>query len=225
MFVKICGMTRDVDIPPAIAAGATHLGMIFAPKSPRVIPIEDAVLLRRVIPQEITPVGVFKDQSIQEVLEIAQRVNLPWVQLHGGFDPKDINILHNEGLRVIWAAPVRPNGDYDPLPDNADLLLLDTAIDGQFGGSGAAFSWKDTLPPAQPFLVAGGLAPHNVARALEAVPSAGIDLSSGVEAAPGIKSHALLRAFGHAIRPFHTPLTIEATPSPSPSSSNSEVPS
>lgn len=224
MFVKICGMTRDVDIAPAIAAGATHLGMIFAPASPRVVPLEDAVVLRRVIPQEVTPVGVFKDQSIDDVMRIAQRVGLTWVQLHGGFTHQDIDTLHNEGLKVIWAAPVQPDGSYDALPDSADLLLLDTAIGGQFGGSGATFSWKDTLPPDQPFLVAGGLAPHNVARAIEAIPSAGIDLSSGVEAAPGIKSHALLRAFGQALRPFHTPLTIEATPSPS-SSSSSEVPS
>lgn len=217
MFVKICGMTRDVDIAPAIAAGATHLGMIFAPESPRVVPLEDATILRRVIPREITAVGVFKDQSIDEVLRVAQQVGLQWIQLHGGFKASDIRVLHNEGLKVLWAAPVSVNGQYDPLPEDADLILLDTAVRGQFGGSGQVFSWTETLPPNRPFLVAGGLAPHNVARAIEAIPSAGIDLSSGVEAAPGIKSHALLRALGDALRPYHSPLTIEEAP-PSPSS-------
>lgn len=223
MIVKICGMTRDVDIAPAIAAGATHLGMIFAPTSPRAVPLEDAVMLRRVIPNEITAVGVFKDQPLSEVIQIAHTVGLSWLQLHGGFDPADITTLHNEGFQVIWAAPVRENGAYEALPDTADLLLLDTASRGQFGGSGATFAWADTLPPNRPFLVAGGLAPHNIARALEAIPTAaGIDLSSGVEAAPSIKSHALLRALGQALRPFHPPLSIEeAAPSPS----SSEVPS
>src|SRR5699024_4561252 len=141
MFVKICGMTRDVDIAPAIAAGATHLGMIFAPESPRVVPLEEATILRRVIPREITAVGVFKDQSIDEVLRVAQQVGLQWIQLHGGFKASDIDVLHNEGLKVLWAAPVSVNGQYDPLPDDADLILLDTAVRGQFGGSGRVFSW------------------------------------------------------------------------------------
>lgn len=209
MIVKICGMTRDVDVPPAIAAGATHLGMIFAPNSPRLIPLDDAVVLRRVIPNEITAVGVFKDQSVEEVLQIAQTVGLRWVQLHGGFDPSAIQTLKNEGLQVIWAVPVSLEGAYDPIPEEADLILLDTAVRGQFGGSGASFSWADTLPPNKPFLVAGGLSPYNVARAIASIPSAaGVDLSSGVEAAPSIKSHALLRAFGQAIQPFHTPIAI-----------------
>lgn len=221
MFIKICGMTRDVDIAPAIAAGATHLGMIFAPESPRLVPLDDATILRRVIPREVTAVGVFKDQSIDEVLRIAQTVGLEWIQLHGGFQQTDIDVLHKQGLKVLWAAPISVDGHYDPLPEQADLILLDTAVRGQFGGSGRPFSWTDTLPPNRPFLVAGGLAPHNVARAIQAIPSAGIDLSSGVEAAPGIKSHALLRALGDALRPFHSPLTIEeASPSPS-----SKVPS
>lgn len=209
MIVKICGMTRDVDVAPAIAAGATHLGMIFAPSSPRLIPIEDAIVLRRVIPQEITAVGVFKDQRIEDVIQIAQTVGLTWVQLHGGFEPSDIQTLKDEGFHVIWAVPVSDEGTYGALPSNADLILLDTAVRGQFGGSGATFSWAETIPPLCPFLVAGGLSPYNVARAIESIPSAaGIDLSSGVEAAPSIKSHALLRAFGQALRPFHAPITI-----------------
>ncbi len=209
MIVKICGMARDVDIAPAIAAGATHLGMIFAPASPRAVPIEDAIILRRVMPDEITPVGVFKDQPLDAVIHIAHTVGLSWVQLHGGFQPEDVQQLHQEGLKVIWATPVQPNGEWDATPSDADLLLLDTAVRGQFGGSGEPFEWARTRPPTQPFLVAGGIAPHNARRAIDAIPSAaGIDMSSGVEAAPGIKSHALLRDLGGQLRPIHSPLSL-----------------
>src|SRR5699024_6498091 len=102
MIIKICGLTRDVDIAPAIAAGATHLGIIFAKASPRCVSIEDAAQLRRVIPNEITPVGVFKNQTVNDVLRIAQTVELPWVQLHGGFDKDAIDQMHDAGLQVIW---------------------------------------------------------------------------------------------------------------------------
>jgi len=217
-IVKICGLTRPVDIAPAIAAGATHLGFIFAPASPRAVTAEEGVILRRVMPNDVTAVGVFKDQTVEEVLQTAQTVGLQWVQLHGGFETRAIATLQAEGLRVIWAAPVAPNGTYGELPENADLILLDTAEGGQFGGTGATFSWQDTPPPSQPFLIAGGINPHNASRALGALSSAGIDLSSGVEAAPGIKSHALLRELGAALHPVLQPLKRPAS-QPAPTSS------
>lgn len=219
MIVKICGLTRDVDIAPAIAAGATHLGMIFAPASPRVVSVEEATILRRVIPAGITAVGVFKDQTVEDVRQIAAQVGLTWVQLHGGFGSEAIAELHAAGLRVIWAVPVTPDGHYDALPQDADLLLFDTAARGQFGGTGARFAWDATKAPAQPFLIAGGINPHNAARATTAMPgSAGIDLSSGVEAAPGLKSHALLRALGAALHPIVRPVDLDAAAASSSSS-------
>lgn len=210
MIVKICGLTRDVDIAPAVAAGATHLGIIFAPASPRVVPVDEATILRRVIPAGITAVGVFKDQGVDEVLHITKTVGLTWVQLHGGFSAEAIALLQAEGLRVIWATPVSPEGQYEALPPNADLLLLDTAAKGQFGGTGEAFAWANTIPPEQPFLVAGGIGPRNARRALDAIACAGIDLSSSVEAAPGVKSHALLRALGTTLHPMVQPVDLDA---------------
>lgn len=220
MIVKICGLTRDVDIAPAVAAGATHLGMIFAPASPRVVSVEEAAILRRVMPAGITPVGVFKDQPIEDVLHIASAVGLTWVQLHGGFEQSAIARLQAEGLRVIWAVPVATDGSYAALPTNADLLLLDTAAKGQFGGTGQTFAWEATAAPSQPFLVAGGISPHNARRAMESIASAGIDLSSSVEAAPGIKSHALLRTLGATLHPVHQPVDLDMA---APSSTSSEV--
>lgn len=219
-IIKICGLTRTVDIAPAVAAGATHLGLIFAPASPRAVSVEEAVVLRRVMPSDVTAVGVFKDQSVEDVLQIAQTVGLLWVQLHGGFEASAIATLQAEGLHVIWAVPVSPQGAYPALPENADLLLLDTAADGQFGGTGESFSWQDTPAPSRPFLIAGGIRPHNARRAFGALSSAGIDLSSGVEAAPGIKSHALLRELGAALHPV---LQSQAPAASQPTPTSSEV--
>lgn len=208
MIIKVCGLARDVDIPPALAAGATHLGMIFVPSSPRSVSIEEATWLRRVMPASVTPVGVFKDTTVEDVIATAQAVGLTWVQLHGGFSPEAIRTLHAEGLRVIWATPVSPTGGWTADAPDADLLLLDTATAGQFGGTGESFSWTDAARPTQPFIVAGGLKPHNVRRAYEAMNAAGVDLSSGVEAAPGFKSHALLRALGVALHDVATPVVL-----------------
>lgn len=208
MIIKVCGLTRDVDIAPALAAGATHLGMIFVPSSPRSVSVEEATWLRRVMPESVTAVGVFKDTTVADVLATASTVGLSWVQLHGGFTPDAVTELQAEGLRVIWATPVARSGAWANEAPHADLLLLDTAVDGHFGGTGESFAWDATSRPSQPFLVAGGLTPHNARQALDALQAAGVDLSSGVEAAPGFKSHALLRALGVALHSVATPLTL-----------------
>ena len=220
MIVKVCGITRDVDIPPAIAAGATHLGMIFASGSPRELTVDEATILRRVIPEGIEAVGVFRKQSLDEVQEIAQQVGLQWVQLHGGFDEADIQTLQREGYKVIWATPVDMTGSYTAPSSAPDLLLLDTATASSFGGTGKAFSWAHTARPATPFLIAGGLKPTNVGRAIHALRPDGVDLSSGVEAAPGVKSHALLRELGQALQNLSTP---RETPVTDDVSANSEA--
>lgn len=216
MIVKVCGITRDVDIPPAIAAGATHLGLIFAEGSTRQITVEEGTFLRRVIPANIHAVGVFRNQRIEDVLEIALQVGLQWVQLHGGFDASAIATLQAEGLRVIWAVPVNLDGSYDEPSVAPDLLLLDSASQGQFGGTGKRFAWSQARRPRQPFLVAGGLTPHNLYKAVGALRPDGIDMAGGVEAAPGIKSHALLRALGHTLHELaasqDTPLRNAANP-------------
>ena len=193
--------------------------MIFAPASPRAVSVEEATILRRVTPAGITAGGVFKDQPVEDVLRIASQVGLTWVQLHGGFGFDAIAELHAAGLQVIWAVPVALDGRYGAVPSDADLLLFDTAAGGQFGGTGARFAWDATKAPSQPFLIAGGIRPYNVARATTAISgSAGIDLSSGVEAAPGIKSHALLRALGAALLPIVRPVDLDAAAASSSSS-------
>lgn len=220
MIVKVCGITRDVDIPPALAAGATHLGLIFAEGSTRQITVEEAAFLRSLIPDGTEAVGVFRNQSVEEVLATAQRVGLRWIQLHGGFEDAAISTLQGEGYKVIWATGVSVEGGYVEPSVAPELLLLDTATQAGFGGTGKAFAWANATRPSTPFLVAGGLKPQNLRRAVESLRPDGIDLASGVEAAPGIKSHALLRELGLALQ--NLPSYDDARPK-SGRSANSEV--
>ncbi len=199
MIVKICGMTRVEDVGPAIDAGATHLGMIFADASKRRIDVEDAMVLRRAIPEHITPVGVFQDVSQHDVAYVAEVVGIKHVQLHGGFDDAAIPWLQSEGFSVVWATPVDPDGNWDAPKHAPDLLLLDTAKAGRFGGTGTRFDWAQTRRPQTPFLVAGGIGSDNVAAAVAALRPDGIDLAGSVESTPGIKDESKLQALKIAL--------------------------
>ena len=200
MLVKICGLTRAVDVPPAVEAGATHLGMIFAAASPRCVSVDEARLVREAIPPHVTAVGVFRGQTVDEVLAIAAELSLPCVQLHGGYEESAITRLRDAGLQVIWAIPVDERGRWSGTVIVPDIYLLDTQKAGVFGGTGAAFSWSSARRPTTPFLVAGGIGPHNLHIAIGALHPDGIDIGSAVEAAPGIKSHERLRALGTALQ-------------------------
>lgn len=200
MLLKICGLTRSCDIPPAVAAGATHLGFVFAEHSPRNLSAEEARALIDTLPEGVEAVGVFSGVELDDVVAIAEQTGLRTVQLHGGYQPEDITALKARGLAVIWALPVQADGSWEAIDAAPDYYLLDTSKADRFGGTGTAFDWSAATRPDRPFFVAGGLKPANLHRAAAALRPAGLDLSSGVEAAPGIKSHERLRALGAAIQ-------------------------
>lgn len=200
MLLKVCGITRDCDIQPAVDAGATHLGFVFAESSPRNLEVEDAATLIARVPAGVEPVGVFRGVPIAEVIATAERLALTSVQLHGGYNAADIAPLQARGVKVIWALPVAPDGTWESVDATPDYYLLDTSKAGSFGGTGTSFDWSATRRPQAPFFVAGGLKPANIQRAALLLRPDGLDLSSGVEAAPGIKSHERLRALGAAIQ-------------------------
>ncbi len=201
--LKICGLTRAADVPLAQAAGATHLGVVLAPGSPRRATPEQA---RAVLDAASVPVvGVFRGQAVDDVRRQARELGLRWIQLHGGYTEADARALRADGFSLIVATPVAPDGTCDPIADVADVLLLDTRrADGTFGGAGQAFDWHATPRPDRTFWVAGGLGPHNVAEAIAALNPAGVDLSSGVEARPGLKDPALLEQLGEVWRSLHS---------------------
>ncbi len=198
---KICGLTRPQDAAAAAHAGATHGGLVFAAGSPRLIAAREAQRVRRGAPLEW--VGVFANQPPEEIADLARSLGLGAVQLHGSeavTEVKRVRALVPEVCEV-WKA-VRVRGPI-PLPaeTGADRVLLDGWAPGQLGGSGTRFDWSllETYPERRTVVLAGGLDAGNVERAARLEPWA-LDVSSGVEAAPGLKDPARLRDFFSARR-------------------------
>ena len=198
---KICGLTRPEDAAAAANAGATHGGLVFAPGSPRLIAAPEAQQVRRGAPLEW--VGVFVNQPPEEIADLARSLGLSAVQLHGSEDlteVKRVGALVPEGCEVWKAVAVR---ERIPLREEtgADRVLLDGWAPGRLGGSGKQFDWTllASHPERRTVVLAGGLDAGNVERAAR-LETWALDLSSGVEAAPGLKDPARLRDFFSARR-------------------------
>ena len=202
MFVKICGITRAEDADLAAALGATALGFVFWPGSPRAISAEAAASIARRIDGSVRKVGVFVDQPIEDVMRIIDTVGLDIAQLHGAETPDYCQALVDRPLSVIKSIAVR-DGER-PLFDGyaPDVLLLIDAHDtSRHGGTGRTVNWEvaSVISAARPSLLAGGLTPENVASAISVVQPFGVDVSSGVESAPGVKDPVKLRRFFEAL--------------------------
>src|SRR3954469_1180183 len=190
-LIKICGITRLEDAEAAIAAGAGALGFVFWPKSPRFIDPHRARQIAAALPPLVPIVGVFVNQPREYVNGVASLVRLSAVQLHGDETPAFAAALANPVVKAVstgdadlqnWPARVR--------------LLLDVHDPVARGGTGRTIDWAAAadLAARRELLLAGGIPPENVADAVARVRPFGIDVSSGVERAPGIKDHRRLRA-------------------------------
>ncbi|MBI5368723.1 MAG: phosphoribosylanthranilate isomerase [Planctomycetes bacterium] len=205
-LVKICGITRAEDAHVACAAGADALGFVFWPRSPRVVTPERVRTIGAGLPRRVLKVGVFVDASAAEIRAVAAAAGLDRVQLHGAESPEFAVAL---GL-PCWKA-LRVRGDearaevarFRPVVEH---VLLDAYVEGAVGGTGRTFNWEIAARAAAdgPILLAGGLTPENVAAALTRVHPAGVDVSSGVESAPGIKDAAKVRAFIDEVRKWES---------------------
>jgi indole-3-glycerol phosphate synthase / phosphoribosylanthranilate isomerase len=198
--VKVCGITSATDAARASAAGATHIGLIFVPSTPRTVKRAEARSILEAAP-EATTVGVFRNERLMEVARAARELRLDAVQLHGEEDAGYIQGLRNILPRKIeiWAA----SGVEDFIPDRpcADRLLFDTSVAGRSGGTGISFDWSRVAgrKELQHCLLAGGITPRN-ARKASSMGAFAIDLSSGVESAPGRKDPVKLAALFDAVR-------------------------
>ncbi|MHB1352997.1 MAG: phosphoribosylanthranilate isomerase [Thiobacillus sp.] len=186
--VKICGITRVDDLYAACDAGADALGFVFYEKSPRHLTLEAAAALVREVPPFVQSVGLFVDADPAFVESVLRAVPLDLLQFHGDEQPAD---CARHGRPWIKAIRVRP--DTDLLKCAADFavasgLLLDAYVPGVPGGTGARFDWR-LIPADLPkrVILSGGLTPDNVAEAVAQVRPWAVDVSSGVEAAKGIK--------------------------------------
>ncbi len=205
--VKICGLTRAIDAESADAAGAAYLGVIFAGGPRERTPVDARATLSG---RRARKVGVFGTQTVEDIAAVAQQVGLDVVQLHGESDPARVAAVRAATGLEIWAAVRTADGvlppDAELLADAADALLVDALVPGRAGGTGVTIPWGmlgeslDAMERGHRIVLAGGLTPENVSEAIGYVSPTVVDVSSGVESAPGIKDHARIRAFIGAVR-------------------------
>lgn len=211
--IKICGITNVDDALAAAAAGAGAIGLNFFSKSRRFVAPEIARQIADTLPASVTKVGVFVNHRADEITRIVDRVGLNCIQLHGGEPPNIMEqlpaaipivrawpsssekleslVLHLALCRLVGRTP--------------DALLFDSDSKGKFGGTGHVADWQAIVVHRSvfaetPLILAGGLTPENVARAIAAVNPAAVDVASGVELRPGIKSHEQMHRFIDAAR-------------------------
>lgn len=207
--IKFCGLTRREDLDVAIDLGAAFVGVVFA-GGPRARSAEQGRSLFDGV-RAARRVGVFGDQPAEVVARIADLARLDVVQLHA--DPTPDFVAEAKTLTGLetWAAVrvsnVLPEADMDALISSADAILFDTRAGGTLGGTGRAFDWTFLTASLDRhrhagarFVLAGGLTPALVPRAIAAVRPDIVDVSSGVERAPGVKDHGLMQAFAAAVR-------------------------
>ena len=198
MFVKICGITRAEDAAVAVTHGASAIGFIFWAKSRRYVDPDQARAIVRTLPPFVTPVGVFVNEPADAINAVAAQVGLGAVQLHGDETPELLDALVSPVVKAVgridadtaWRWPSRVR------------LLVDADERVQRGGTGITADWAAAavLARQRPIVLAGGITPENVGDAVLTVQPFGIDVSSGVEDAPGIKNPEKLRALFEALR-------------------------
>jgi phosphoribosylanthranilate isomerase len=193
------------DAELCVDAGAWALGMILWRDSPRACSLEEAGRITRVMRRRVELTGVFVNERLARVVEIADVLGLTMVQLHGDEGPSFCSeVARRTGAKVVKAVRVRTRGDVTSLePFHTDFHLLD-------GGGGESFAWDlvRERPKGPPLILAGGLTPANVGEAVETVRPFGVDVASGTESTPGVKDPELVRAFNaavEAVEPIEVP--------------------
>lgn len=197
--IKICGITRMDDALVAVEAGVDSIGLVFYGPSPRAITVARASELVSRLPPFVTVTGLFVNAPVGEILETVAQVGIDVVQLHGDESPEFCKALPG---RVIKALRVASAGDVNlSLGYDVAAILYDAKISGLPGGSGRTFDWSLLQHHSGrcPMILAGGLNPGNVAQAVVEVRPYAVDVSSGVEVAPGVKDHSLVRKFVHEV--------------------------
>lgn len=207
--IKLCGLSRPEDVEHAAALGADAIGLVFYPKSPRAVTVAQAAELARAVPPFVSVVGLFVNATAEEIEAVVREVPLTLLQFHGDETPAQCEAL-GRAARLPWLRAVRVG----PSTQSADLvesalqyskargLLFDTLVP-DYGGSGKVFDWS--LIPAElarRAVLSGGLNAQNVGDAIRQLRPFAVDVSSGIEVpgAKGVKDHARMAAFVHAVR-------------------------
>jgi len=192
-------VTTPDDAVAAVEAGASAVGMIFAP-SPRRVLLAQAKEIRAAIPSGVAAFGVFDDSQPREVGEIAEALGLDGVQFPA---PLVAGRFLSDGVLVLRTVRIRSAEDLvDVELLKCDAVHLDAFVEGQLGGTGTLAPWDviEAHRPAVPFVLSGGLRPENVGEAVVRLRPTGVDVSSGIETSPGVKDRAAMEAFVRAAR-------------------------
>ena len=207
--VKMCGISKVETIPAIIDAKPDYMGLVFAP-SKRQVTVEQAKTLVEELHKQyavrynsetIKTVGVFVNETVENLLKIAEEVKLDVIQLHGDEDEAFIQSLKERTNVEVWkAVQVRSAADAEKWIDSsADMLLFDAYHKDERGGTGEVFDWSSLDEFERPFMLAGGIDSTNVARAIRTVRPYGLDISSGIET-EGVKDNEKMKAFTNIVR-------------------------
>lgn len=194
--IKVCGITNSADAIAAVEAGADALGFIFFEGSPRYVTPEKARAIIRELPPFVSKAGVFVNATPDKVGRTIEETGIDTLQFHGEEPPE---LCRGYNVKVIKAFRVQGKDMLALMPRyDVDAWLLDSFSAGARGGTGATFDWDLAVHACSlgtPVVLAGGLNPENIAAAIERVQPYAVDVSSGVESAPGQKDHAKIAAF------------------------------
>lgn len=194
MLVKICGIKTIEAASVAVQAGADFIGFVFAPSKRKITP-EQAAKIAKTIPTSIRKVGVFVNETVENIKEIAEHVGLDVIQLHGDEPPEMLGKIPYQTIKAFSIDQVSEACTIKAFP--ADFYLIDSPIDEYRGGSGKTFDWHLVTKlgiDSNKIILAGGLSSDNVQVAIKQVNPAGIDVSSGVET-DGEKDHEKIKQF------------------------------
>lgn len=207
--IKICGLRNSADITASVQAGASYVGFVFFPKSPRNLALSDATRLAALVPVGICKVALTVNADDAQLDQLIEAVPLDMLQLHGAESPDRVaEIRDRYGLPVMKAVGVADETDLPKLEEYlrvADQILVDAkppAGAALPGGNGLTFDWRLIAGRRWPvpWMLAGGLTPQNIREAIHLTGAQQVDVSSGVESAPGVKDVTRIQEFCAAVR-------------------------
>lgn len=204
--VKICGLTRPGEAEACANAGVDAIGYIFYPPSPRSLSAEAAGRITSILPDNVCPVGVFVNEPYEVIMKVAETAALCAVQLHGHETPALVQRLQTAGLKVIKALFFNGTPSFEAIHQyTADAFLVECVGGPLPGGNALSWNWSaaSALSAKHPVVLAGGLAPDNIAAAIDAARPDAVDVSSGVEHQPGRKDLTKVAALCAAIARSH----------------------